>query len=206
MKKIFFVLKKASIFTRILALISLVLAVVSIVTMCVGVNAALKGPITDLPLVEMLEEAMGLDDLGEETEAISDEIQAALDSADPEEIEAIEEEYGMKIEELEKSFEEISLSSISLAIQGSGDEEAAAIMSGLVKGIGIYAGVVIALMALAAVFMKKGLMVLSFLLSLPFCFLFVGMAAVSVIAVATIGYMVLMSMVNRSYKQYKRAN
>ena len=206
MRKIIFLVKNASWFTRIVALLAIAAAIISIVTMTQGRDAALNGPITKLPLLTMVMEESDLKEMEAEADFVSEEIQMALETQDPEDIKELEEEYGLSIEDLQVSFEEISLNSVSLAIQAEGDEEVTAIVSGIIKGVSIYAIVIIVLMALAAVFMKKGLMILSFILSLPFYFLLVGVGSITVAAVATVAFFVLVSIVNKNYKSYKKAN
>lgn len=170
MKKLFYLIKHATWFTRIVALLALVVAVVSILTVYNGSKTAMDTPITELPVVTTFVQESDLDE--------------------------IEKEFGTKtLNEVKESIEE-----------EVDDEEIVAVVDTIFKAISIYATVIIVVMILAAVFMKKGLMILGTILSLPYCFLFVGMNAITTVLVALVAYFVLMTIVNKKYKAYKRAN
>ncbi len=205
MKKFMFLLKNASMAIRIVALIALVAGIVSIVTLSTGVSSALNKPITELPLVTMIMDEAKLKEMEMESKQLSAEIDEALKDQDAAEIAELEKEFGVSVDELKASVETISLNSLSTVFQAEGTKEVADIISGLIKGISIYGTVIAVVMALAVVFMKKGLMITAYIFALPILFLLVGGGALVTITVATIAHFVLLTIVNRKYKAFKRA-
>ena len=168
MRKIFFLIKHASWFTRIVALLALAVAIVSISTVYAGSQTAMDTPVTQLPVVTTFVEGDDLKD--------------------------IEDEFGTK-----------TLNEIKETIAEEADEEVVAVVDTIFKAISIYATVIIVVLALATVFMKKGLMIFGFILSLPYSFLFVGMNAITTMGAALVVYFILMTIVNKKYKAYKRS-
>ena len=168
MRKLFYLIKHATWFTRIVALLALVVAIVSILTVYNGSKTAMDTAITKLPAVTTF-----------------------VQESDLKEIEA---EFGTK-----------TLNEIKETIAEEADEEIVAVVDTIFKALSIYATVIIAVMILAAVFMKKGLMILGTILSLPYCFLFVGMNAIMTVLGALVIYFILMTIVNKKYKAYKRS-
>ncbi|MBO5939283.1 MAG: hypothetical protein J6Q82_07300 [Clostridia bacterium] len=205
MKKILFLLKNASMVIRVIALIAAIAGIVSIVTLSTGVSSALNKPITELPLVTMIMDEAKLKQMELESKELSAEIEAALQEQDAAEIAELEKEFGISANELKESVETISLNSLSTVFQAEGDQEIAGIISGLIKGISVYGTVIAVLMALAVVFMKKGLMITAYIFALPIVFLLIGGGALMSITVATVVHFVLLTIVNRKYKAFKRA-
>lgn len=172
MKKLFFLIKHASWFTRIVALLALAAALVSIATVWAGSSTALDKPIADLPI---------LTEYGLFEESDVKEIKAELGKA--------------------------SLNDVKGAVaKNVDDKEVVEMMETIFQVVSIYGTVIVVLLVLAAVFMKKGLMIFAFITALPYCLMFLGMSAITTVAIATVVYFVLMTIVNKKYKAYKRAN
>ena len=116
MKKFKFLFTAASLKSRILALIAVVLGVASILVVTSAVSATVNGPLVEIPAIEMLSEAIDFD-----TEEISDTIDEMFDEIErePEAVEEIEDMLGMDFDDLrdEMDIESVSLSSLDAFFQ-----------------------------------------------------------------------------------------
>ena len=108
--------------------------------------------------------------------------------------------------EIKAEFGKTSLNDVQDTVKKNvDDKEIVELMETFVKVISIYATVIIVVLVLGAVFMKKGLMILGFIISLPYCLMFLGMGAITTMGIALVAYFILMTIVNKKYKAYKRS-
>lgn len=205
MRKIFFLLKKASFSLRLRGLIALAVGVVFLLTVLFGAVSAINGSVTKLPILKLAYSETQLNEMEASAEKYAQEIEEAIEKEDPAQIEKFEKESGVSIEKLKKSFDPISLKSMITIFELEGDSSFAGMFGLFVKIITIYAVILVALLALAVLFMKKGLMILAYILALPFLFIFVGVTAFVICTVAMIAYCILIGKVNKAYKAYKKA-
>lgn len=205
MKKFFFLLTKASFGTRLRSLIALAVGVVFLLTVFFGAISAINGSVTKLPILKLVYSESQLDEMETSAEKYAQEIEEAIEKEDPAQIEKFEKESGVSIEKLQKSLDPLSLKSMVTIFEMDGDREFAEVFGLFVKVITIYAVILVALLALSVLFMKKGLMILAYILALPFLFIFVGVTAFVICTVAMIAYCILIGKVNKAYKAYKKA-
>lgn len=226
MKKMFFLLREASMKARILAIVALVLGVAFIVSLAAGFSSAMKGPITEIPLISMMvseEDQREIDEMFLEARL---ELERIRLTSSPEEIEKYEEKYGVTMEELDEMLKTSSLDSLFKILELSveealkeelenvedyeevmsdSEEMVAALESGVktMKTIGI---IFIILLALSLLFLKKWLLNLIYLFTIPLSLVLLGVKSLVIGTIIVVAYNVLTSMVNKEYKAYKKAN
>ena len=205
MKKFLFLLKNASESIRLRGLIALGIGVVFLLTVFFGAVFAINGSVTKLPVMKLAYSESELNQMEETAEMYAKGIEEAIEKEDPAQIEKFEKESGISIKKLRKSFDPISLKSMKTIYEITEDREVAQVFGLFLTVITAYAIVLVALLALAVFFMKKGLMILTYILSLPFLFIFVGVVAFVICTVALVAYCILIGNVNKAYKEYKKA-
>jgi len=205
MKKFFFLLKHASFSVRLRGLIAFVIGLVFLLTVFFGASSAINGSVTKLPIMKLVYSEAKLEEMEDSVEKYAEEIEEAIEKEDPAQIEKFEKESGVSIEKLKKSLDPISLKSMQTIFEMQNENALAQVFGLFVKIITVYAVILVALLALAILFMKKGLMILAYILGLPFLFIFVGITAFAICTVAMIAYCILIGMVNKAYKAYKKA-
>ena len=215
MRKLFFLLRSATMKARVLAIVALVLGVAFIVSLAAGFNSAMKSPITELPIISMI---AGEEDLTGDIDEVFLEARLELErirlAASPEKLEAFEKEYGMSLEELEELLETPSLDSlvkileISLELsleeelenmEGydevmSESEEVVAAIESAVKTAETVGIIFMVLLALSLVFLRKWLLNLIYLVTIPVCLIFMGVKTLVIGTILVVAYNVLTSM------------
>ncbi len=204
MKKIKFTFMHANKSTRIVGIIALALALISILLLVVSSNTAVKGSITDLPIVKLFVPEDELDEIEDEYDKLIEEIEDAIDEDDDDVLDRIEDEFGMSAEKLLKKCKTPSLKTVLLLSEIEEDgEEAYAIFSIIITAINVYATILAIFVALSALFMNKGFFITSVSLSTVFFFTFVGAVWFFVFLALCIAYCILVSKVKTAYIVYK---
>lgn len=226
MKKMFFLLRNASMKARILAIVALVLGVAFIISLATGFSSAMKGPITEIPMFSMMMSAEDLRDIDKTFMEARLELERIRLTTPPEKLEEFEKEYGVSLEELEEMLETHSLDSllkimeISLEVSlqeelgniedyenvMSEGEEAVAAIESVVNGVKIAGIIFMILLALSLLFLKKWLLNLIYLFTIPLSLVLLGVKSLVIGTIIVVAYNVLTSMVNKEYKAYKKAN
>ena len=178
MKKINFVFKNASKQTRIMGIVALGLAALAILMLIVGTCSAIYGPLADVPVVELLGEAVPELDLDNLDDYV-DEIKDAIEEEDDDLLDEIEDELGMSADEFLDYLDPLSLNSMKVMTDKMADFFDADNTFGIVISavIGFISGYAILLglfVALSALFMNKGWFIASAVISPLFFFAFVG--------------------------------
>ena len=206
MKKFNYLLKNASMTTRIIAAIALVLGIVFIAMTCIGANSALNGAFTEIPLIDLVIDEEDRRLFEEETKNWAQELDRYLEEGNytEEDLKEFEEEFGLSIEEVKEALYPVSLNSINLLAKANGVEDAdfEALLNMILVVIKGYAGVIVLILALAVFFMKKGLVLTAYIVSIPFYLALAGGTAFAIVTVATVAYFVLMTLVNKEYKKF----
>ena len=214
MKKFKFLFTAASLKSRILALIAVVLGVASILVVTSAVSTVVNGPLVKIPVIEMILPEDEMDSIGEGIDEMFNEIEK-----DPDVKEMFEEMFDQDLDELRDTMdiESVSLADLDTFFQGffesdlvegagedmSGVEAVKMIFSIIISVITIYAAVIAVFMGLSTLFLKKGLFIFAYILALPYYIAFVGTSSLVIATVLLIAYFVLVTIMNQEFKQWK---
>ena len=214
MKKFKFLFTAASLKSRILALIAVVLGVASILVVTSAVSTVVNGPLVKIPVIEMILPEEEMDSIGEGIDEMFNEIEK-----DPDVKEMFEEMFDQDLDELRDTMdiESVSLADLDTFFQGffesdlvegagedmSGVEAVKMIFSIIISVITIYAAVIAVFMGLSTLFLKKGLFIFAYILALPYYIAFVGTSSLVIATVLLIAYFVLVTIMNQEFKQWK---
>lgn len=211
-------MKEAAQKFKIMNFIALGIGILCLILVIVSANKFINGSVFEIPIIAMLEEEIfgdDLDEIKEEYDEMMDVLQDAIEDED--EIDKFEREFGITVDEIEdelnmslkkfaKLIDPISLNSIvkiGKAIDDFEDEAIAAIRI-LINVITVMAVIFFLLTALAVLFSKTWISVLTYILSIGF-FLFTGGIVLWLIAsVAYITMAVLFSKLKFEYRVYLR--
>jgi hypothetical protein len=191
--------------TRIVSFVALGLAALFMLLIVIGTISVLTRPLWDIPLFEMTVSKSDLNEMEDRCEDALDAIEEALDEDDEYAIQDLEDEFDMNIKELKKTFENPSIANFS-KIFVIADEEEATMAAGLLIFL-ILGGAAIILLfaALATLFLKKGLLILSYILAMPFFILFAGTTIMVLCGIVLVAFIVVQTIVNGYYKSYKKS-
>ncbi len=165
---------------------------------------AITAPITRVPMFAMIVGEDEIEELEDLVDEVLDEIDDAIENDDDDAIERLEDELGVSVKKFQRVFKTLSLYSIATASEVMGDDEASSAAFLLIAIICVYAVLVAIFAAFAVGFMKKGLMIAAYVISILYYILFSGVVYLILATVACIVYFVLLTIANQNYKRYKR--
>lgn len=216
--KLQYFMKEAAQKYKVMNFVALGIGILCLILVIVSANQFINGSVFDIPIVTLMGEEMfgnDLDEVKEEYDDMMDLLQDAIEDED--EIWKFEREFGiteeeieddldMSLEEFSKLLDPLSLNSmvkISKAIDEYTDE-GMGIISAMLNVIRVMAAIFFLLTALAVLFSKTWISVLTYILSIGF-FLFTGGVVLWLIAsVAYITMAVLFSKLKFEYRVYLR--
>lgn len=203
MKKLKFLFKDASQKGRILGIIAMAMGVLFIALAFIGANKAVNTEITKLPVFSAIE-GEAVVDLEKGIDKALDSIDEVIAKSDKETIKALEDEFDLPVKEIRKSLDPLSLNNFSKLFDIMSEKidmpNIIAIFISLING---YAWFIAIIAIFATVFLKKGLMIFAYIISLSFFAIFVGTPVLIIATIAFIAFIVLTTLVNKEYKNYK---
>ena len=208
MKKLNFTFKNADKKTRIIGIVALALALISILIVVLSANSAINGSFTKIPLIKLAASEGDLEKINDGAEEIVDGIEEAIENDDDEILDKLREEYGMSPKKLLDKFDPVSLNSIKIVMDKSESNEYGEyvpIFSAIITGITVYAAILAIFVALSALFMNKGFFITSVVLSALFFLALVNFVWFFVFLALCIAYCILVSKVKKAYKLYNEA-
>ncbi len=213
---------KASQKSKITASIALGLGLLCILSLILSANTFVNGSVFKIPALKVVFALSGderlaeeFEDLEKEAKELAEELDDILNDEDlireyeskhHISFEELEDEHGITLKEYYKIMKTPSLSAMSKGISqimggGSGSSQAIQLLIYMVVG---YTAILVLLAALALLFQKTSMCVLSCVLSLGFICLTGGVLWGILFAVGAIGAAVLFSSMKKEYKSYKR--
>lgn len=207
MKKFIYLFKNGDQKTRITTLIAIAAVALAFLMLILSVNSALNGPITKIPLVKIFVPEYELDALEERYEDLVDEVEDAIDDDDDYVIDEIEDIYDMSAKEFLKLINRpLSINLVrKLAKLEARDPEATLMFTIITTIITIQAIIVGVLIALAGLLMNKPLIIVANAISIAFFAFVVGAVWLILLTAFCIAYAVLVSILKKTYKEYKNA-
>ena len=213
-----FFITKAATKVRVLYFIALALGLIFAFTLFASGSVIVNAPITEIPVFDMFIPEEELSNMTASFDNLLAEFEGMEAEGTPEEIAEIEAQFGITLEELKAALKAPSINSIATLVKALSVpemEETAALNDALgqvgqifdilvlvILGIGIFFG---ALALLSVAFLKKGLLIFTYIISAGYVFLFVGMPSLIILTVCFIAYVTLTTIINQSYKKYKRS-
>jgi len=170
--------------------------------------SAINSHILDLPFLKMVIPENELKEVRTTLDTTLEEIDKAIAESDQEMIQDFENEYGISIKTLREAFDPLSIKNLSKLFSSFDNSEFAqlaqisSILSTAIVGFAIF---ICVLMALAVAFVKKGLMIFAYILSIAFLIMMAGMTMFLIVTAIVIAYIVLTTLLNTEYKKYKRS-
>jgi len=198
-----YIFKTGPVKTRAVAYSALIAGFLFLALLFIATSYAINAPITEIPLFEI---ALGEDEVEELEDVIDDlldDLDTAIEIGGEEAIREIEAELGYSAEELQDIFENLSLFKMATVFADFDSEAGASAAMLLIGFICIIAAVVAILAAFAVGFMKKGLMIAAYIVSVLIHIFFAGAVFLILATVLCVAYFVLLTIANRSYKNYK---
>ena len=213
---------KASQKSKITAIIALALGVLCILSLILSANAFINGSVFKIPALKLVFTLSGDEDLAEEFEELEEEAEELVDELDDilddedliEEFERkhnisfeeLEDEHGITLKEYRNIMKTPSLSAISKGVSQimGGDDSSAQAIQLLISIVAGYTAILVLLAALAVLFQKTSMCVVSCCVSLGFVLLTGGVLWGILYTVGVIGAAVLFAGMKKEYKSYKR--
>lgn len=190
--------------TRAIAYAALAVGILFLAVLFLATSYSINAPITEVPLFEMVMGEDEIEDFEDTIDEVLDDLDTAIESGGEEAIREIEAEFGYSVEELRDIFETLSLRTMANVFDDLDEEAGASAAMLLIGFICIIAAVVAILAAFAVGFMKKGLMIAAYIISILLYVLFAGAVFLILATVLCIAYFVLLTIANQQYKRYKR--
>ncbi len=188
--------------TRLMSFIALCVGVLTVFFFLFGALSATGRPITELPLIKMTIPDSEIEKMEDKIDDLVDELDDAIEDDDDDKIEEIEEDTGMPIEKVKKHVQKFSLRSLTKLSAVIGNNDDTIIFPIFITVISIYTAVLMLLMALAVFFSNRGLVILPYVLAIPFFIFLSGFLFFFFTTALCVAYIVLLSLLKDDYKNY----
>lgn len=184
--------------------IALIIGIVCLLLVFLSAYTVICGSFADIPILKMVAGEDEMEYIEKRADYVLGNIDKAIEESDDDAIERLEDEYGISIKKLRNAFDPFSLRSCAKygpAITGDSDEYE--VIQGVIIFVIVYAALIALITALALLFFKNGLLVLAYILSLPFHVFLSGTVFLLLCSVAYIAFSILLTKLNKEYKTYK---
>lgn len=191
--------------TRILSFVALGLAALFLLLTVIGTISSLNRDFWDIPLFSMVLSKSELNELEDGCDEALDAVEDAIKDDDKDAIANLENDFDMNVKQIKKTLENPSLLNLSAIFVGLGEAEeslAAGMIIALILG---FAAFVLLFAALATLFLKKGLLITAYIFAIPFHLLFTGSALLVISTIVLVAFFVVLTIVNKDYKTYKKS-
>lgn len=194
--------------SKILHLVSVVIAVVILLITIIGANKAINASFFELPFFQFFDEEGEMDALKEDHEELLED----LDDLKRSEIREFEGKTGIAFDKFLEYFSNPSLFNL-VKIAGyvnqygeeTIDSETLTILKIIVLVIAGYATILGLFILLFGFFGSVGLAIFTLILSIPFHLVLTGTGFTIVLAILFVVYAVIQGKLNREYRRYKKA-
>lgn len=205
LKKRKYLFSAAPLKTRIMSFVALGLAALFVLLVIIGTISALTRPIWDIPLFPIAVGEAEMEALEDQSEEAYDALKDAIRNDDEAYIEKLEDRYDTDIKEIQKVLKNPSLfrgSKLAIGLGEQGDVVAFGALIALVLGTAI---ITFAFALPAALLLNKALLIVGYILGLPFFIFFAGAGFLVAATVVLIAFIVMQTIVKKAYKNYKKS-
>ena len=205
LKKKQYLFSAAPLKTRIMSFVALGLAALFVLLVIIGTISALTRPIWDIPFFPIAVGEAEMEDLEDQSEDAYDALKDAIRNDDEAYIEELEDRYDTDIKEIQKILKNPSLLNGSKLAVGLGEKEGLVAFGALIALVLGTAIITFAFALPAALLLNKALLIVGYILGLPFFILFAGTGFLVAATVVLIAFIVMQTIVKKAYKNYKKS-
>lgn len=205
LKKKQYLFSAAPLKTRIMSFVALGLAALFVLLVIIGTISALTRPMWDIPLFPIATGEEEMEDLEDICEEAYDALKDAIRNDDEAYIEELEDRYGTDIKEVQKILKNPSLLNGSKLAVGLGEKEGLVAFGALIALVLGTAIITFAFALPAALLLNKALLIVGYILGLPFFIFFAGTGFLVAATVVLIAFIVMQTIVKKAYKNYKKS-
>ena len=191
--------------TRIMSFVALGLAALFAVMVIIGAIRALTMTIWELPFFTLLADEETLDSMEEVYEEAHDAVKEAIREDNEATIEELESRYEMDIDDIEEAVKDPSLLDVSRLAVGLQFAEGLAAMGFMLVLIIGGAAIILLFAILATLLLNKTLLIIGYVLGIPFFTLFAGGGIWAISTLLLIAFIVMQTIVKKAYKNYKKS-
>ena len=193
--------------TRIVSFVALGLAALFSLLVVIGAISALTRPVWEVPIFSLAAGEKTTKEMENVYEEAYDVVKDAIREDDDATIDELEDRYDLPIKSIEKAIKNPSLLNVSkLAIGLDGmDTSGIAALGVIIFLIVGGAAIVLLFSILGTLLLNKALLIVGYVLGIPFFLLFAGSGIWVTATIALIAFIVVQSIVKKAYKSYKKS-
>ena len=193
--------------TRIVSFVALGLATLFSLLVVIGAISALTRPVWEVPIFSLVAGEKTTKEMENVYEEAYDVVKDAIREDDDATIDELEDRYDLPIKSIEKAVKNPSLLNVSkLAIGLDGMDTSGIAALGVIIFLIIGGAAIVLLFSiLGTLLLNKALLIVGYVLGIPFFLLFAGSGIWVTATIALIAFIVVQSIVKKEYKTYKKS-
>lgn len=193
--------------TRIVSFVALGLAALFSLLVVIGAISALTRPVWEVPIFSLVAGEKTTKEMENVYEEAYDVVKDAIREDDDATIDELEDRYDLPIKSIEKAVKNPSLLNVSkLAIGLDGMDTSGIAALGVIIFLIIGGAAIVLLFSiLGTLLLNKALLIVGYVLGIPFFLLFAGSGIWVTATIALIAFIVVQSIVKKEYKTYKKS-